>query len=595
MSSARRSRRPRRHSRASSRCRYDISARSSRTSAARSPLRPSSRSQRTTRHRPLRISRTCAGRSARAARSRSLRSARTTCSSWGRRGRARRCWPAGSPASCRRSATPRRSKSRESTPSRDSCTSDGPALGSAVPGAAPRRLGAGHRRWRTEPSPRRGLPRPSRRAPPRRAAGVPALGPRVAAAATGGRGRRGRARRRARALPGSLSARRHDEHVPVRCPWRSGGRVQLYRRSALLRTGRSCRARSWTASTSPSRCLDPERPSSLLRPPRPRSLSARASSRRVRAWHVRRRCEPRPRRSCCRAPSTGCRCRVEDVLGSLAWRGRLLRSQARMSWSLLTSPSRSRIACRGIRRPHERCRTDSAPRSCVPAVARRDPRPAGAALPAGFGGPGDPLRAGGRRRRCPGVLVLRAQRGAIARPRARRCRTRRRERHGAWYRRRGAPGCARVGWPNRRRPRLRHRSRLSRRPRRTRPSHRRERPGRLGVRAGCRAGTLALPGSEQDHRRPLRLDSGRRGPRAKRCPHHGRLRPRGGSRRPGRTGRDHELVVGRYERAPQARGGAGGGCFGRARAVRARSCQADGGRARSRRRSRSSRGFATRR
>ena len=69
----------------------------------------------------LPISRTCAGRSARAARSRSLRSARTTCSSWGRRGRARRCWPDASPASCRRSATPRRSRSRESTPSRESC------------------------------------------------------------------------------------------------------------------------------------------------------------------------------------------------------------------------------------------------------------------------------------------------------------------------------------------------------------------------------------------------------------------------------------------------------------------------------------------
>ena len=62
----------------------------------------------------------------------------------------------------------------------------------------------------------------------------------------------------------------------------------------------------------------------------------------------------------------------------------------------------------------------------------------------------------------------------------------------------------------------------------------------------------------------------RRGARAKRRAHHGRLRARGGPRRARRTGRDHELAVGRHERAAPARRGAGDVRGGRARAVRPR-------------------------
>ena len=80
---------------------------------------------------------------------------------------------------------------------------------------------------------------------------------------------------------------------------------------------------------------------------------------------------------------------------------------------------------------------------------------------------------------------------------------------------------------NRRSARLWHRPRLSGRARRAGGQSPR-RPDRLGVRAGCRAGSVALPGAKPHRRRALCGHRRGGGTRAERRPDHGRLRARGG-------------------------------------------------------------------
>ena len=131
------------------------------------------------------------------------------------------------------------------------------------------------------------------------------------------------------------------------------------------------------------------------------------------------------------------------------------------------------------------------------------------------------------------------------------------ERDGARRGRRGASRSARGGRDHGGRPRLRHRPRLSGRTCRARAPDLRARPRRVRVRAGRRAGSLAVSRPQPDHRRPLPCDGRRRGEGAERRAHHRRLRARGGARRARRAGRDHERALGRDERAPEARRDAG--------------------------------------
>ena len=80
------------------------------------------------------------------------------------------------------------------------------------------------------------------------------------------------------------------------------------------------------------------------------------------------------------------------------------------------------------------------------------------------------------------------------------------------------------------------------------------RPDRLRVRAGGGACTVALPGTEPDHRRARSRDRRRRGARALGRAHHRGLRARGRPRGPRRTRRDHERLERRRERsAPPGR------------------------------------------
>ncbi len=157
---------------------------------------------------------------------------------------------------------------------------------------------------------------------------------------------------------------------------------------------------------------------------------------------------------------------------------------------------------------------------------------------------------------------------------------RRRERHGARHRRRGAP--RRAWMPAAGPSRSSAAESIATIPRPTRSSRggSRERARRLGVRARYRARSVAVPGPKPDHRRSVRGDRRRRGARAKRRAHHGRLRARGGPRRARRTRRDHELAVRRLECAAPARRGAGDVRGGRARAVRPRAAPSGAGEAR---------------
>ncbi len=126
---------------------------------------------------------------------------------------------------------------------------------SALPSAAPRCLRPGDRRGRTQPEARRGVARAPGRAAPRRAPGVHALGAGGPPPAPRGRRGRGRARRWPRALPGPVPARGDDEHVPLRRPGRSGGRMRLHApapgrvpREAVPRAARPVRSRGGDAA-----------------------------------------------------------------------------------------------------------------------------------------------------------------------------------------------------------------------------------------------------------------------------------------------------------------------------------------------------------
>ena len=198
--------------------------------------------------------------------------------------------------------------------------------GAAVPGAAPRRVrGRDHRR-RDGPAARRGQPRASRRAAPRRAAGVHARGARGAAPAARGRRRLGRARRRPRALPRAIPARRDDEPLPVRRARRSAARVRVHPRQdhrlpreGLARAARPLRPRGRDAAAAGGGA---------------RGGPGRVVGRRADARGRRRGTAPlgasraarRPRPSFSTAPSTGCRSRGADAPASRASRGPSRRS-----------------------------------------------------------------------------------------------------------------------------------------------------------------------------------------------------------------------------------------------------------------------------
>ena len=126
----------------------------------------------------------------------------------------------------------------------------------AVPLAASFRLDAGAGRRRLARAAGRGLARASRRAVPRRAAGIPAAGARRAAPAARNRRGRDRARQPPRHLSGALHAGRGDEPVPLRPrrPIRALPAGAGRTRAAPPSTRPGCRGRCSTASISTSRC-----------------------------------------------------------------------------------------------------------------------------------------------------------------------------------------------------------------------------------------------------------------------------------------------------------------------------------------------------
>ena len=126
--------------------------------------------------------------------------------------------------------------------------------------AASRCICSGRGRWRIGTAPGRGLPRASRRPAARRAARVSTLGSGSSPPAARGRRRRDCARGWACAVPGSLPARRDDEHVPLRRPRRPCGRVRLHAATArgvsgeaLAGAARPFRSRSCHAATASCR------------------------------------------------------------------------------------------------------------------------------------------------------------------------------------------------------------------------------------------------------------------------------------------------------------------------------------------------------
>ncbi len=104
-----------------------------------------------------------------------------------------------------------------------------------VPGAAPFRQHAGLGRRRPACAAGRNLAGASRRAFPRRAAGIPGAGPRFAAPAAGNRRGVDRARQSSRHLSGALHAGGRDESVPLRARQRCRLYLPARRQCALRR------------------------------------------------------------------------------------------------------------------------------------------------------------------------------------------------------------------------------------------------------------------------------------------------------------------------------------------------------------------------
>ena len=125
-----------------------------------------------------------------------------------------------------------------------------------VPRAASFRQHARPGRRRPARTAGRGLARASRRALPRRDAGIPAAGARCAAPAARKRRGRDRARQPSRHLSRPLHAGRRHESVPLRARQRAGLRLQARARmpAAPPTTRAGCRDRSSTASICTSRC-----------------------------------------------------------------------------------------------------------------------------------------------------------------------------------------------------------------------------------------------------------------------------------------------------------------------------------------------------
>ena len=354
-----------------------------------------------------------------------------------------------------------------------------------------------------------------------------------------------------RVVPGSLPARRDDEPLPVRRHGRPGRRLRLQRRSASPPTARRCRGRCSTASTWSSRCPAPARRSSRRRPGSRRRSVRATGGRGARTAHgTATSCERTHRRvrAARHAPSSGCRCRAAAGPGRTGRpdgrgarrRRRVLPEHVAEALSYRAPPASFRVM--SVQAPCRRRRV------ALPALLASDPRPAGGLWVRGAADLSllaEPAVAIVGARACSsyGRSVARSL-GA----RARRGRARRRQRACAGHRRRGP----------------------SRRARRARATVAvlgcgidRDYPARTascagigerglivsGVRAGCRAGAVALPGSQPHHRRALRGDGRGRGARALRRADHGRFRPRGRPRGDGGPGGDHVARCPRDERA----------------------------------------------
>ena len=490
-----------------------ILARSSRTSAARSTCPRSSRCpDRTPTSRWHPIWRTCAGRSARAAPSRSPPPDRHNLLPLGPPGNgktmlARRL--AGDPAAARRAREALEVTRIHSVAGISACRA---ARWSRIPPfRAPHHgvVGAGDRRRRAESAAGRGDARAPRRARSLdELPGVPALG--------------ARSRCGSRSRTASSRVARVGGHALFPARFQLVGTMNMCPCGARGDPGASsARARRSALAAyreKLSRALL-DRFDLAVAMPRPRAAELAAPARRA----VERRCAARVARSARarsaavrthRAARRSCSSSAVDRLPLSgrgraarrpASRGRSPRSRGPTPWSRRTS--REALSYRHAAesfRPRDASPLYSPPRRRLPRAARarstirrRGSIVRGAAAI-------DVARSARRRdRRRARVLRVRALGRALAGARARGRRARRRQRPGARDRRRGASRRARGGGRDRRRPRLRDRPRLPGRARRARATDRASGPRRLGVRARRRAGAVALPGPQPDHRRPL--------------------------------------------------------------------------------------------
>ena len=534
---------------------------------------------------PLRpTSPTCAGRSARGARSSSRPRAATTCSSPGRRAPARRCSPGACPGSCRRSTT---AEALEVTRIH--------SVAGLAPAERPRRPRARRSARRTTaPRPPRSSAAGPGRGPGRRASRTAACSCSTSCRSSSGRRSR-RCGSRSRTASSASPASAGRALFPARfqlvgtmnlCP--CGARGDPRRRvhvlaAAARRVPRQALARA-------ARPLRPRR-----RVPRPRAAELAAgpaeASAPVRAGWWR-------RASGWRGPPLR-RTREADALLDraverlpLSGRGRARVARVARTIAALAGCRRRRAGARGRgavvpladasssareRARARRVRSRRRSRTCARASRWRRSLRASTSVPyrAELERARAPLRRPLRRPAFPPLLAaihdpppglflrgcapaeLLAQAGvavvgarACSRATARRsARRARRELAAAGLvvvsglargdRRRGASRRARGGRA-RRSPcsAAASTATIRRRTARSRPD-RRERAGRVRVRAGRRAGAVAVPGAQPDRRRALRRDGRRRGARAERRARSRPTRARGGPRGVRRPGRDH--------------------------------------------------------